>query len=681
MLIEKYDVVYKIKSHGSVPVNDNEKDDSIVEEVLPVKPKEPSRRTARAKKDDPKEPPKDWIVAEEIALCQAWCDVSENNVAGNSMKTKGFWDAVITYFEKETGSSRGYDLILSKWENKVRPRIDAFCAIINNVEENHEIRISEGMEMRLGDKGGGGNMEVVFEVCFHSSDFRMCNHRELRGGWWRMFSGVGVVCGDGVDSEVGGVVCGVVCGVVVISRAVTMKKGLTGMIISYSETIGIKINGAFIIGGEFTYRNKVFNYIGCDKNIYKMKRAIWIRDLYMARVGDRRVTFKWQVAAPRWSGEKTDCTFVFRFDGERLGGGEYVALIASLQIAVQMGVRNVYVSVDSKLVANQVLGTYVAKEENMIKYLEKAKSLINGFANFSISQVPRSKNKKADALRKIASTSFAHLSKQVLVEVLKDKSIQEREIETVVEEEGPTWMTQYELLEGILYRRSFLKPWLSLVPRHPQQPLTPITAPWPFYKWGIDVASPFPKGPGKVKFLIAAMDYFTKDKAQLGERNKNWLEELPHVLWAHRTMIKSRNDDTLFSLTYGTEAFIPAEIRMPTYRTIVVDAAHNDEELRLNLDLLEERRERAAIREAKAKLKMTKYYNARVKGVTFRLGDFVYHSYDASHAVDGGKLGPKWEGPYEVTEALGDGAYKLRSTDGTVLSRTWDIANLKKCYL
>ncbi|GJX98809.1 hypothetical protein Tco_0355828 [Tanacetum coccineum] len=120
---------------------------------------------------------------------------------------------------------------------------------------------------------------------------------------------------------------------------------------------------------------------------------------------------------------------------------------------------------------------------------------------------------------------------------------------------------------------------------------------------------------------------------------------------------------------------------MPTYRTAIVDAAHNDEELRLNLDLLEERRERATICKAKAKLKMTKYYNARVHGVTFRPGDFVYRRNDAIHAVDGGKLGPKWEGPYEVTKALGDGAYRLRSRDGTVLPRTWNIANLKKCYL
>ncbi|GKD15735.1 hypothetical protein Tco_1200142 [Tanacetum coccineum] len=46
-----------------------------------------------------------------------------------------------------------------------------------------------------------------------------------------------------------------------------------------------------------------------------------------------------------------------------------------------------------------------------------------------------------------------------------------------------------------------------------------------------------------------------------------------------------------------------------------------------------------------------------------------------------GKLGPKWEGPHEVTEALGKGAYKLCDMDGRELPRTWNICNLKKCYL
>ena len=59
----------------------------------------------------------------------------------------------------------------------------------------------------------------------------------------------------------------------------------------------------------------------------------------------------------------------------------------------------------------------------------------------------------------------------------------------------------------------------------------------------------------------------------------------------------------------------------------------------------------------------------------------VYRNNDASHAKDGGKLGPKWEGPYEVTEALGKGAYKLRDRSGKEIPRTWNICNLKKCHV
>ncbi|GJW42340.1 RNA-directed DNA polymerase, eukaryota [Tanacetum coccineum] len=70
-------------AYGPAHVNDDEEDDSPVEELL-----------------------KEWTVEKEITLCQAWCDVSENNIVGNIIKTKGFWDAVIRYFEKETGSSR-----------------------------------------------------------------------------------------------------------------------------------------------------------------------------------------------------------------------------------------------------------------------------------------------------------------------------------------------------------------------------------------------------------------------------------------------------------------------------------------------------------------------------------------------------------------------------------------------
>ncbi|GKD60014.1 reverse transcriptase domain-containing protein [Tanacetum coccineum] len=170
-------------------------------------------------------------------------------------------------------------------------------------------------------------------------------------------------------------------------------------------------------------------------------------------------------------------------------------------------------------------------------------------------------------------------------------------------------------------------------------------------------------------------------KARLDERSRDWIEELPHVLWAHRTMIKSSNGETPFSLTYGTEAVIPAEIGMPTLRTAEIDQAKNNEALGINLDLIEEKREQAAIQEAKSKKKMEKYYNSRVRGTSFKPGEMVYRSNEASHAKDGGKLGPKWEGPYEVKESLGKGAYKLKDRKGNDMPRTWNICNLKKCYI
>ncbi|GKA50121.1 reverse transcriptase domain-containing protein [Tanacetum coccineum] len=82
-----------------------------------------------------------------------------------------------------------------------------------------------------------------------------------------------------------------------------------------------------------------------------------------------------------------------------------------------MGVRNLEVNVDSKLVANQVNGTYIAKEADMIKYLEKVRTLTSTFRAFSIKQVPRSKNKKADALSKIGGPTILHISANRTAEV------------------------------------------------------------------------------------------------------------------------------------------------------------------------------------------------------------------------------------------------------------------------
>ncbi|GKC67736.1 hypothetical protein Tco_1100334, partial [Tanacetum coccineum] len=77
------------------------------------------------------------------------------------------------------------------------------------------VRISKGIERRLRDRGGGGCCEVGGGG----------------SGGGGVVGGVGVICGDGVDTRVGGVDCGVVCGFVcrVVCVGVMEPKRKTNM--------------------------------------------------------------------------------------------------------------------------------------------------------------------------------------------------------------------------------------------------------------------------------------------------------------------------------------------------------------------------------------------------------------------------------------------------------------------
>nr|GEU55795.1 reverse transcriptase domain-containing protein [Tanacetum cinerariifolium] len=275
----------------------------------------------------------------------------------------------------------------------------------------------------------------------------------------------------------------------------------------------------------------------------------------------------------------------------------------------------------------------------------------------------------------------------LIAEILKEKSIQEKEVTTVVEEDGPTWMTpimeylkewtlpsdrkearklrikarQYELLEGVLYRQSFLMPWLRCIgplqveyvireiherscsmhagPRSVVAEAIRLGYYWlTMHRDARDmIPGPFPEGPGKVKFLIVAMDDFTKWIEAKAVRQSLAVSKAPAVQWTRRKSKPELGGRNQGPPGRGKQelAVIPAKIRITTYHTTAAaDLVYNDEELRLNLDLIEEQRERAVIHEAKAKLKMTKYYNVRVRGVAFKPDDFVYRCNDASHAVD-----------------------------------------------
>ena len=85
-------------------------------------------------------------------------------------------------------------------------------------------------------------------------------------------------------------------------------------------------------------------------------------------------------------------------------------------------------------------------------------------------------------------------------------------------------------------------------------------------------------------------------KRKLEAAKGKWVEMLPNILWAYRTTVRKSTNETPFALAFGVEAVIPLEIGMPTIRTTEFTVQTNEENLRKDLDLVEERRDLAMIR-------------------------------------------------------------------------------------
>ena len=84
-------------------------------------------------------------------------------------------------------------------------------------------------------------------------------------------------------------------------------------------------------------------------------------------------------------------------------------------------------------------------------------------------------------------------------------------------------------------------------------------------------------------------------KKRLDDAKGRWVEELPHVLWTYRTTPRKSTGETPFSMTYEAEAVIPLENGFPTMRSNAFTLDGNNELLKRNLDLIEERCENTRV--------------------------------------------------------------------------------------
>ena len=121
-------------------------------------------------------------------------------------------------------------------------------------------------------------------------------------------------------------------------------------------------------------------------------------------------------------------------------------------------------------------------------------------------------------------------------------------------------------------------------------------------------------------------------------------------------------------MTYGTEAFIPVEIMETSRRTeIPLDEEMNDEALRDELDLVEEIRSGAALREAMMKRQVALRHDSKVIKREFQVGSLVLQRKQKDSGK--GKLDANWKGPYRIQGATGIRAYYLKQLNGEPLPR------------
>ena len=81
---------------------------------------------------------------------------------------------------------------------------------------------------------------------------------------------------------------------------------------------------------------------------------------------------------------------------------EYRAIIAALEKAIELGAKQVDISLDSQLVVRQVNGQYRVKNVALKPLYQQLKQRLSLLEGFTITHIPRQQNTEADNLASMA---------------------------------------------------------------------------------------------------------------------------------------------------------------------------------------------------------------------------------------------------------------------------------------
>ena len=122
------------------------------------------------------------------------------------------------------------------------------------------------------------------------------------------------------------------------------------------------------------------------------------------------------------------------------------------------------------------------------------------------------------------------------------------------------------------------------------------------------------------KDVKAANKNIKKILRKMVQGSRQWHEKLPFALMGYRTTVRTSVGATPYLLVYGTEAVIPAEVKIPSLRTIVEAEIEDTEWVKSRLEqlaLIEEKRLTLICFGQLYQQRMARAYNKKVRPRNF----------------------------------------------------------------
>ncbi|XP_073049572.1 uncharacterized protein [Primulina eburnea] len=135
--------------------------------------------------------------------------------------------------------------------------------------------------------------------------------------------------------------------------------------------------------------------------------------------------------------------------------------------------------------------------------------------------------------------------------------------------------------------------------------------------------------------------------------------------------------ETPFNLVYGSKEVLPVEIGQSSAR-VEYYPDNNYHKRAMELDLLEDKRNRDIIQMKAYRSQVMRAYNKRVQVQDFQIGDQELKKFNTTEDV--GNLESRWEEPFKIIRRVSSGAFYLENAQGRPLKITWNVFHLKNYY-